>query len=83
MNCEWCWDGIHETHCANAISTGLMKSGTYQQYITSPAKYTTRIPENVDDFTAGPIMCSGSTIYSSVRFSPPLISFTSQTEDFN
>ncbi len=25
-----------------------------------------RIPDNVDDFTAGPIMCSGSTIYRSV-----------------
>lgn len=81
LNCEWCWDGEHETYCAGAISTGLMKTGesllemseemlrdigTYQHYITSPAKYTTRIPDNVDDFTAGPIMCSGSTIYSSV-----------------
>jgi propanol-preferring alcohol dehydrogenase len=43
-----------------------MVAGTYQQYITSPAKYTTRIPDGVDDFTAGPIMCSGSTIYRSV-----------------
>jgi len=45
--------------------------GTYQHYITSPAKYTTRIPDNVDDFTAGPIMCSGSTIYRSVCLSLP------------
>lgn len=44
----------------------LIGTGTYQHYITSPAKYTTRIPDNVDDFTAGPIMCSGSTIYRSV-----------------
>lgn len=27
LNCEWCWDGKHETHCAKAISTGLMVNG--------------------------------------------------------
>jgi propanol-preferring alcohol dehydrogenase len=85
MNCEWCWDGKHETYCAGAIATGLTVAGefkdiifignrallisgqgTYQHYIRSPAKYTTRIPDNVDDFTAAPIMCSGSAIYTSV-----------------
>lgn len=29
LNCEWCWDGQHETHCAGAISTGLMKTGEF------------------------------------------------------
>lgn len=69
LNCEMCWSSKHETHCPNAISTGLMVAGTYQQYITSPANYTSRIPDGVDDATAGPIMCSGSTIYSSVSIS--------------
>ncbi|RFU25407.1 hypothetical protein B7463_g10929, partial [Scytalidium lignicola] len=62
QNCEHCWDR-RETYCTSAISTGLMVNGTYQQYITSPARYTSRIPDGVDDFTAGPIMCSGSTMY--------------------
>lgn len=44
--------------------------GTYQQYIASPARYTSRIPDGVDDFTAGPIMCSGSTMYECVSQSP-------------
>jgi alcohol dehydrogenase, propanol-preferring len=52
-------------------------TGTYQHYITSPAKYTTRIPDSVDDFTAGPIMCSGSTIYRSVCPLPPVSKKTS------
>jgi propanol-preferring alcohol dehydrogenase len=65
LNCELCWDG-HETHCPRSLSSGLHVAGTYQQYIVSPANYTSRIPDNVDDFTAGPIMCSGSTIYRSV-----------------
>jgi NADPH:quinone reductase-like Zn-dependent oxidoreductase len=40
--------------------------GSYQQYVVSPARYTTPIPDGVDDFTAGPIMCSASTIHRSL-----------------
>jgi D-arabinose 1-dehydrogenase-like Zn-dependent alcohol dehydrogenase len=40
---------------------GLM---TFQ--VTSPARYTQPIPKGVDDYTAGPIMCSASTIYRSI-----------------
>lgn len=69
MNCDLCWDGKHETYCEQSLNTGLDVAGTYQQYLASPAKYTSRIPDGVDDFVAGPIMCSGSTIYRSVRMS--------------
>ena len=40
--------------------------GSYQQYVVSPAKYTSPIPEGVPDEIAGPIMCSASTIYRSI-----------------
>ncbi len=40
--------------------------GSYQQYVVSPARYTSPIPDGVDDFIAGPIMCSASTIYRSL-----------------
>lgn len=69
LDCELCRDGEHETHCPKTKSTGLSVTGTYQQYILSPANYTSRIPDSVDDFTAGPIMCSGSTMYKSVGLS--------------
>lgn len=39
------------------------QKGTYQQYITSPAKYTSPIPDGVSDYVAGPIMCSASTMH--------------------
>lgn len=42
------------------------RSGSYQQYIVSPAKYTTLIPEGVSDEVAGPIMCSASTMYRAI-----------------
>ncbi|ETS82447.1 hypothetical protein PFICI_04323 [Pestalotiopsis fici W106-1] len=65
MACELCW-GSHECHCPQAIPTGLKVPGTYQQYIVSPARYASPIPDRVDDYCAGPIMCSGSTIYRSI-----------------
>jgi alcohol dehydrogenase, propanol-preferring len=40
--------------------------GTYQEYLVSPAKYTTRIPDGVPDAVAAPIMCSASTMMRSL-----------------
>ena len=40
-----------------------MSPGTYQQYLVSPAIYTSRIPDGVPDEVAGPIMCSASTMH--------------------
>lgn len=30
FNCDMCYSKKHETHCAKAVSTGLMVAGTYQ-----------------------------------------------------
>ncbi|KAH7043326.1 chaperonin 10-like protein [Macrophomina phaseolina] len=61
-NCEQCWTG-KENYCQKGVYTGLVATGTYQQYITSPAKYTSPIPEGVPDSVAAPIMCSASTMH--------------------
>lgn len=42
------------------------RPGTYQQYIVSPARYASPIPDGVPDEIAAPIMCSASTIYRSI-----------------
>lgn len=34
---------------------------------TSPALYTTRIPEGVPDEVAGPIMCAASTMHRALK----------------
>ena len=65
-SCELCWTG-KEAYCDESPQIGLQFTGSYQQYVLSPARYTQRIPEGVDDFSAGPIMCSGSTIYCSLK----------------
>lgn len=66
FDCELCWSG-RETYCDESPQIGLQFPGSYQQYLLSPARYTQRIPDGVDDFSAGPIMCSGSTIYCSLK----------------
>ena len=65
QNCERCWTGL-EQWCPSSVSTGLQVNGTYQQYIASPARYTTRIPEGVPDEVAGPIMCAASTMHQAL-----------------
>lgn len=41
--------------------TNESRIGTCKQYIRSAAKYTTRIPEGVEDAVAAPILCSAMT----------------------
>ncbi|KAJ5378179.1 uncharacterized protein N7496_005588 [Penicillium cataractarum] len=64
-SCHLCCDD-KETYCRTAIHTGLMTAGTYQQYLVSPARYASPIPDGVPDEIAAPIMCSASTIYRSL-----------------
>ncbi|KAH6704001.1 chaperonin 10-like protein [Leptodontidium sp. MPI-SDFR-AT-0119] len=60
--CDLCWDG-KENYCQKGVYTGLAATGSYQQYVVSPAKYTSPIPDGVSDYIAGPIMCSASTMH--------------------
>ncbi|KAL9619947.1 MAG: hypothetical protein Q9160_005504 [Pyrenula sp. 1 TL-2023] len=64
--CELCW-GDMECYCEKKVLSGLHCDGSYKQYILSPARYTTLIPPSVPDALAAPIMCSASTIYTSLR----------------
>ena len=43
--------------------------GSYMQYVKCPERYMTLIPDGVSDYVAGPVMCSASTIYSSIKAS--------------
>lgn len=63
--CEQCWSG-REQYCPEVIHTGLMCTGTYQQYVTTPARYASPIPDGVSDLVAAPIMCSASTMVRSI-----------------
>lgn len=45
----------------------LSVDGTYKEYFVSPERYTTVIPDGVPDHVAGPVMCSASTMYTSLK----------------
>ncbi|ATY65614.1 alcohol dehydrogenase [Cordyceps militaris] len=66
QNCQLCWTD-KEAYCPTRLNSGMRVTGSYQQYITSPAHYTQPIPDGVPDHVAGPLMCSASTIYRSIR----------------
>lgn len=54
------------TYIINLVST---LAGSYKQYVASPERYTTTIPDGVSDYVAGPVMCSASTMYTSLKSS--------------
>ncbi|BGP39519.1 Alcohol dehydrogenase [Rhodotorula kratochvilovae] len=56
------FDVCHE--CAHCHSGD---EGLCSKYIVSPARYTTRIPDGVEDKYAAPMMCSGTTIYTAIK----------------
>ncbi|KAF1351416.1 alcohol dehydrogenase [Delphinella strobiligena] len=64
--CAECKAG-KDNYCQNGVFTGLVADGSYKQYILSPELYTTLIPDGVSDYVAGPIMCSASTAYTSIK----------------
>lgn len=66
--CELCRTD-KECYCAKAQFTGFHCDGSYKEYVRSPERYTTLIPDGVSDYVAGPVMCSASTIYTSLKAS--------------
>ncbi|GAA6026874.1 hypothetical protein JCM8097_005925 [Rhodosporidiobolus ruineniae] len=70
------WDVCHECmHCRGGdeglcpklVPTGGVVDGSYAEYVISPARYTTRIPDSVPDKYAAPAMCSGTTMYTAIK----------------
>jgi alcohol dehydrogenase, propanol-preferring len=64
---EFCLNGTDELHCPSQINSGFTAAGTFQQYAISDGRYTTRIPDGVEDAEAGPIMCGGVTAYTACK----------------
>ncbi|GAA5890328.1 hypothetical protein JCM6882_008796 [Rhodosporidiobolus microsporus] len=64
--CAHCRGG-DEGLCPKLVPTGAFSDGSFCEYIVSPARYTTRIPDNVPDEWAAPMMCSGTTIYTAIK----------------
>ncbi|KIW81521.1 hypothetical protein Z517_04546 [Fonsecaea pedrosoi CBS 271.37] len=63
-DCDLCLDD-KEAYCRKSQLCDLLIN--FHSYVTSPAHYTQRIPDGVDDYAAAPIMCSAGTMYRALR----------------
>ncbi|PSS27065.1 hypothetical protein M430DRAFT_94465 [Amorphotheca resinae ATCC 22711] len=64
--CEPCTTG-HENLCPNRKITGKDIEGCFAQYALADSHYLVRLPENVKDAEAAPILCAGVTVYKALK----------------
>ncbi|ERT02385.1 alcohol dehydrogenase, propanol-preferring [Sporothrix schenckii 1099-18] len=64
--CESCTTG-HENLCAGRKLAGKDVDGTFAEYAIADSAYAVRLPENVGDAEAAPILCAGVTVYKALK----------------
>ncbi|PWN05650.1 zinc-dependent alcohol dehydrogenase family protein [Rhodohalobacter mucosus] len=63
--CEHCRNG-NENLCENFIATGRDADGGYAEKMTVPAEYAVRVPDDLSDESAAPLLCAGAIGYRSL-----------------
>jgi len=64
--CDYCLTGW-ETLCQKQLNGGYSADGAYAQYCVAPAAYVARIPDELSDVDAAPILCAGVTTYKALK----------------
>ncbi|KAL7916992.1 chaperonin 10-like protein [Trichoderma austrokoningii] len=62
--CEICQ--VRYVHCPHQNNSGRNVPGTFQQYVVSPLKYTTIVPDGLEPDIVAPLLCAGVTVYAGV-----------------
>ena len=65
-HCEWCRSG-QENLCPQFRSTGCDEPGGYADYVVVPAAFAYRIPDELSDVNAAPLLCAGAIGWRSLR----------------
>lgn len=65
LSCEVC--DVNYIHCPNQSNSGRDVLGTFQQYVVAPARFVTRIPENLASEKAAPLLCAGITVFGAIK----------------
>lgn len=70
--CRWCRGG-RENLCPDAAFTGWDADGGYAEFATVPEAYAYRLPTDLEDVVAAPLLCAGIVGYRALRRSalPP------------
>jgi len=66
LSCEFCLTG-REHLCLNKQTTGEVVDGGFAEYITAPANFIYRLPENLGFEEGAPLFCPGVTGYRAVN----------------
>jgi propanol-preferring alcohol dehydrogenase len=64
--CKFC-RSQHENLCRDFKATGRDVHGGYAEFMTVPASFAYRIPEDFSDAEAAPLLCAGAIGYRSLR----------------
>ena len=64
--CRFCRSG-RENLCDNAIFTGWDVDGGFAEYVLAPAEFVYRLPQDMDDLAAAPLLCAGIIGYRCLR----------------
>ncbi|ARN75160.1 alcohol dehydrogenase [Oceanicoccus sagamiensis] len=66
FHCDPCREGDFVT-CENKQICGVHYDGGYQEYMLAPAEALARIPNDLTDVEAAPLLCAGVTTYDALR----------------
>ncbi len=64
--CEFCLTG-RENLCLSKQTTGEVVDGGFAEYMTAPADYIYRLPDNLGFEASAPLFCPGVTAYHVIR----------------
>ncbi|MFP4326985.1 MAG: alcohol dehydrogenase catalytic domain-containing protein [Paracoccaceae bacterium] len=65
LDCDPCLLG-RETFCPEQSARGLDAAGAFAEFALLDSRFATRIPEEIDPVTAGPLLCAGLTAWSAL-----------------
>jgi propanol-preferring alcohol dehydrogenase len=65
--CEQCREGNENLCRDGAAVTGMTVDGGFAQYMCAHAEYAVRIPDELSDEQAAPLLCAGVTSYRALR----------------
>lgn len=68
--CSFCTSGF-ENLCINFRATGRDAHGAYAEYITIREDFAVKIPQELMDVHAAPLLCAGAIGYRSVKLAAP------------
>lgn len=66
FTCEACRRGDFIS-CENGQIPGIAYDGGYAEYMVAPAEALARIPDDLSDVDAAPLMCAGITTFNALR----------------